>query len=349
MARTETFGRIDGQGVEALTIEGGGLRARVITWGARLVELWTPDREGRLEDVVLGFDTLEEYLATDHYFGATCGRYGNRIAGGRFRLDGAEVEVDRNEAGNHLHGGREGFDRKIWEVEEAGPSRVRLRAASADGEMGFPGACALWTTYELTGAGELLVTMEATTTRPTVMNMVHHGYFNLAGQGSGDVLGQELRLPAPFYTPVDAELLATGEVRSVAGTPFDFREAKPIGRDIGQLPGVAVGGLEGGGYDHNWCLEGAGVPLREAAELRDPASGRRLRLSTTERGVQVYTGGYLTDRVAAKRGRRMCRFAGLTFETQAFPGTPNHAHFPPAVLRPGEAYRHRMVFAFDAA
>lgn len=342
----EDYGRLDGESVRAVTLESGDLRARLITYGARLTELWVPDRDGRPADIVLGHDSLEDYVASKAYFGATVGRYGNRIARGRFRLDGRDHQLDLNEGANHLHGGTRGFDRANWTLGEATGSRATFRAVSEDGEMGYPGRCELTSTYELTGDG-LRIVMTATTSAPTVINMVHHSYFNLAGQG--DVLAQEMRLAAPFYTPVDPELLATGEILSVQGTPFDFTAPKPIGRDIEGVGGAGAGVFEGGGgYDHNWCLGGAGETLRDCAEIRDPASGRRMTLRTTEPGVQVYTGGYLDASMPGKRGGRQSRYGGVTLETQRFPGSPNHPQFPSCVLRPGETYRHEMVFAFSA-
>ena len=230
------FGRLGTSSVrEVVLTNSNGMLARIISFGARLTELHVPDRNGQMADVVLGFDNLADYVANDAYFGATCGRYGNRIAKGRFVLDGTEYQLDLNERGNHLHGGKEGFDRKNWTIAELSPDTVVFTAVSEDGEMGFPGRCNLKTTYALSDDNCLAITMEADTTRPTIMNMVNHSYFNLAGQGSGDVLDQELRLASGFYTPVDDELLATGEILSVAGTPFDFRQAKPIGRDFSAL------------------------------------------------------------------------------------------------------------------
>jgi len=287
---------------------------------------------------VLGFDDLDPYVTSDAYFGATCGRYGNRIARGRFRLDGVEHQLDRNEGANHLHGGRAGFERKIWRIAERTESAVTFAAVSEDGEMGYPGRATLQCRYALTGDDKLVIEMRAEADRPTPMNMVHHSYFNLAGQGSGDVLGQEVRLGARFYTPVDRHHIPTGEVLPVAGTPFDFRALKPIGADFAAL--------EGAGYDHNWRLDGTARALHFCAEAVDPASGRRMVLETTEPGVQFYTGGHLSEGVAGKAGRRLGRFAGFALETQKFPDSPNKAHFPSSILRPGETYRHRMVFSF---
>ena len=342
MTERRTIGAVNGQPVEAVTLRSGALSATLISFGARLTELWVPDRNGVHADIVLGFDTLAEYEATETYFGATCGRYGNRIRRGRFMLDGAMVQVDCNEHGNHLHGGVAGFDRKVWAIADLTDSRVVFTALSEAGEMGFPGRSTLTAIYDLASDG-LTITMQADTDAPTVMNMVHHSYFNLAGQGTGDVLGQMIRLDAPFYTPVDAELLATGEVLSVAGTAFDFTAAKPIGRDIADLPGVGAEIFgDGGGYDHNWCLDGTGA----CATAWDPASGRKMVLTTTEPGVQFYTGGYLSPSHKGKAGASLCKYAGFTLETQKFPDAPNFAHFPQCRLNPGETYRQRMQFRF---
>ncbi len=342
MSNRRTIGTVDGQPVEAVTLTAGSISAKLISFGARLTELWVPDRDGTRADIVLGFDTLAEYEATETYFGATCGRYGNRIRKGRFALDGAPVQVHCNEHGNHLHGGVDGFDRKVWTIANLTDARVVFATVSEAGEMGFPGRSNLTATYDLSPEG-LTITMEADTDAPTVMNMVHHSYFNLAGQGSGNVLGQMIRLDAPFYTPVDAELLATGEVVSVAGTAFDFTEAKPIGRDIADLPGVGAEIFgEGGGYDHNWCLDGTGA----CATAWDPVSGRKLLLTTTEPGVQFYTGGYLSSSHKGKAGAMLCKYAGFTLETQKFPDAPNYAHFPQCRLNAGDTYRQEMRFGF---
>jgi aldose 1-epimerase len=344
----EDYGRIGDQTVQAVTLRSGLLRARLITYGARLTELHIPDRTGQTADIVLGHDTLAAYEATKTYFGATAGRYANRIRQGRFHLDGEDFQLDTNEGPNHLHGGRDGIDRKVWTLADHSSTWATMTATSPDGEMGYPGRLDMSVTYELTDDG-LRITMSAQTDRPTPVNIVHHSYFNLAGHDQGEVLGQEMRLHAPFMTPVDGELLTTGEVLSVTGTPFDFTTAKPIGRDLADLAGVggAVFG-DGGGYDHNWCLGGAGEDLRLCAEIRDPASGRRMVLRTSEPGVQVYTGGYLSPEVIGKGGVPYRKYGGFTLETQKFPGSPNHAHFPSCTLRPGDTYRHLMEFGFSA-
>lgn len=336
MSRPTVIGALDGIPVEAVTLTAGGLTARLMTFGARLTELWVPGRNGTLADIVLGFDTVAEYHASTAYVGATCGRYGNRIRGGRFVLDGQPVQVDCNENGNHLHGGAAGLERKVWTIAKLAESRVVFTTVSPAGEMGFPGTVRASAAYDLSPEG-LTVTMTAETDAPTVLNLVHHSYFNLAGQGSGDVLGQMLRLDAPFHTPVDAGLLPTGAVLPVAGTPFDFTTAKPIGCDIAAVPG---------GYDHNFCLGGAGRKMRGCATAWDPVSGRKMTLTTTEPGVQFYAGGSLPDGAAAKAGVRLCRFAGFALETQKFPDSPNNAHFPSSRVDPGRPYRHEMQYRF---
>lgn len=338
----QPFGQVAGRPTLAFVLDGGaGVTARVTDFGARLVELHVPGRDGTPADVVLGFDDAAAYAASDAYMGATVGRFGNRLARGRFVLDGVEHRVDANEGANTLHGGRHGWDRRIWSVDTVDEASVTFSTYSPNGDMGFPGACEVRCTYALAGA-RLRITMEAVSDAPTVVNMVHHSYVNLAGHASGDVMAQHLRIPADTYVPVDAEQLPTGEVLAVAGTPFDFRELHAIGRDLTGLPGTD-------GWDHNWCLrppQQAG--LVEALEAYDPASGRRMRAASTEPGVQVYTGGYLTDQVIGKGGLPYRKFAGFTLETQKFPDSPNVLHFPSTRLDAGELYRHEMLLEFSA-
>lgn len=342
------FGEIDGVAVRGFVLRNGnGYMAKLITYGARLTEFHMPDRNGQPADIVLGFDDLASYIGTNTYFGATCGRYGNRIRNGRFRLDGRRVQVDCNEGPNHLHGGRLGFDRKIWSAEtDEDQNAVIFTLVSNDGDQGFPGSVHLSVTYRLSEDGVLDIRMRGTTDRTTVLNAVNHTYWNLAGQGSGNVLNQMLKLQAGFYTPVDAELITTGEILKVAGTAFDFTSPKAIGADIESLNDVGTGNLVGGGYDHNWCLDGFGQGLHPCARVVDPASGRGFTLETSEPGVQVYTGGYLDSSVIGKRRLPYCRFAGYTFETQKFPNAPNVAHFASSTVTPGDIYDHRMVFRF---
>lgn len=339
MAEIESVGQVEGHDIHAVTLRGpGGLRARLLTWGARLAELWVPDRHGAFADIVLGCDRPEDWLVHGAYMGATCGRYANRIAQGRFMIDGHAVQVDRNEGENHLHGGRAGLDLKHWHIESHSETHVTFTTTSPDGDMGYPGRLDVRTTYRIDGG--LWIEMEAETDAPTVVNLVNHAYFNLAGQGTGDVLGQELRVEAAHYLPVDDHLIPTGEVLSVTGTPFDFRQLRPIGA---VLPSP-------GGFDHNLCLSTPTGPdgLRPCLEATDPASGRRMRLWTTEPGVQLYTGAHFAD-TPGKSGARYPRFAGFAAETQRFPDTPNRPHFPSARLDPGQTYRHIMRFDFTPA
>jgi aldose 1-epimerase len=349
MISRSPFGDIDGVPVHAYDVTTAGrLRARLIDFGARLVELHVPDRTGSLADIVLGFDDLSSYRSSDAYFGATCGRYGNRIARGRFDFHGRQIQLDRNEGRNHQHGGREGFDRKVWSaVFDPAGTTIRFEASSADGEMGYPGAVDVRATYEF-GADEVRITMECRSDAPTIVNLVHHSYFNLAGHDAGDVLGHELAIDGGYYTPVDDELLATGEILSVAGTAFDFRGADTIGSRIWDLP--APGSMVQGqprGYDHNWVLRGTPGELHDVAVVHDPASGRVMRLRSTEPGVQVYTAGDLNGSVIGKGGVAYVKYAGLALETQKFPCSPNFSHFPATELSPGQLYRHEMVFTFS--
>jgi aldose 1-epimerase len=338
MADITRIGQIGGADVHAATLNGvDGLKVRLLTYGARLAELWVPDRGGVLADIVLGHDRLEDWQTHGRYVGATCGRYSNRIAGGRFVLDGREVQVDQNEGANHLHGGMGGFDSRLWQIESHSTTHVTFALASADGDMGYPGALQVSTTYRTSGLG-LEIEMTARTDATTILNLVNHAYFNLAGQGSGTILGQKLQVEAEAYLPVDGQLIPTKEVRSVNGTAFDFRSARPIGRI---LPGE-------GGFDHNLCLSTAtgADGLRPCLDATDPASGRSLRLTTTEPGVQLYTGAHFND-TPGKSGARYPRFAGFAIETQRFPDSPNTPHFPSARLEPGAIYCHRMNFSFQ--
>ncbi|WP_137109383.1 aldose epimerase family protein [Rhodobacter sp. SY28-1] len=340
MAGLVTVGQLDGQDVRRVTLSGErGLQAEILTNGARLAALWVPDRDGKLADIVLGFDTLTDWQGRGGYLGATCGRYSNRIADGRFSLDGRTVQVDRNEGQQHLHGGRSGLDTKHWTIVDHSDSHVTLETSSPDGEMGYPGVMTARVTYRVEGLG-LTIELEARTDAPTVVNLVNHAYFNLAGHASGDVLGQHLQIDAGYYLPVDDRLIPTGEVRLVSGTPFDFRTVRPIGAE---MPGP-------GGFDHNFCLSSTTDEkgLRRCLRAEDPVSGRKMQLSTTEPGVQIYTGAHF-DGTPGKSGARYPKFAGFAAETQRFPNSPNTPHFPSARLDPGQVYRHLMQFDFTPA
>lgn len=336
------FGTLGGTEVPLLTIRAAsGHRASLTPFGARLVQLVVPDRDGKPVDVILGHDRLQDYLDHPTYFGATCGRYANRIAAGRFVLDGRDIRLDCNEGANHLHGGQAGFDKKLWQVAEQAEDRITFTATSPDGEMGYPGTLSARVTYAFTPEGRLTIAMSARTDAPTIVNIVNHAYFNLAGEG--DVLDHVMELPADFYTPVHPDLLTTGEVRPVAGSGFDFRSPRSLRAAMAADPAVADG------WDHNWCLRGpaAGEHLHLAARLTDPKRGIRMAISTNQPGVQIYSCGQMAKGVPGKGGQTYGRFAGLTFETQVFPCAPNHLHFPSSRLDPGQDYDHRMEFAFD--
>lgn len=318
-----------------------GSRVRLIDWGATLTELWVPDRSGTLGDVVLGFDTLEEYEQSESYFGCTIGRVANRIAGARFSLDGRAYALAANDGSHHLHGGRVGFDKAVWRgselASEQGPA-VRFTHTSLDGDEGYPGTLRVRVTYLLDHQDSLHIEYRAETDAPTPVNLTHHGYWNLSG--SGDVLDHELTLHAGRYTEAGPDLVPTGRILPVAGGPFDFRRAKPIGCDIAELEL---------GYDHNFVLaDEARSAATLAGELHDPASGRRMELSTSEPGVQLYTGNFL-DGVVGKRGAVHERHGALCLEAQHFPDTLHQPGFPPIVLRPGESYRQLTVYRFDPA
>lgn len=335
----EVWGKTaDGEPVEIFTLTNArGLRARVMTWGATLVEMQVPDRDGKLAEVTLGFDTLDGYLRPNPFFGCIAGRYANRIAKGRFTLDGKEYALARNGGPNHIHGGARGFDKRNWQAEPAGENAVRFTYVSTDGEEGYPGQLTTRVTYTLGADNALRLDYEAVTDKPTVFNLTNHAYWNLAG--SGDVLAHELRLSAARYTVPDTTLIPTGELRAVAGGAMDFTTAKPLGRELAAT---------GTGYDHNYVLD-AGQPATPAlaAVLRDPASGRTLEVLTTEPGVQLYTGNYLAG-IKGRAGQSYVKHAGVCLETQHFPDSPNHPAFPTTVLRPGESFRSTTIFRFSA-
>ena len=348
----EKFGRPGTPQVDLIRIRNAaGSHIGLIPVGARLVEAHFPDRDGNLADVVVGFDTIEDYLDNDTYAGSIAGRYANRITDGRFSLHGRSIELERNEGRNHIHGGIDGLDRQHWAYtadDDAGS--VTFTHSSPDGHGGYPGTLDIAVTYRLGEDNVLLIDMMATTSKSTVLNLVHHSYWNLAGHASGTVLEQTLMINAQTYVPVDDELLATGEIRRVRETAFDFTYPHRIGDRITDVPAIGgAGRIEAdaaGGYDHNWVLDGPRHELHLAAVATDPACGRRLTLSTTEPGVQMYTAGYMKN-LTGKDGAVYNAGAGFTLETQTFPCTPNVAYFPSAALEPEETYRHMMLLAFD--
>jgi len=321
---SELFGTLpDGTPVHRWTLERAGVRVRVLSYGGIVQSVEVPDRAGHTADVVLGFADLHGYLAhPEPYLGALVGRYANRIAGGRFALDGVTYSLARNNAPNSLHGGERGFDKRVWDVEPV-EHGLRLSRVSGDGEEGFPGRRDVSATYTLDASGALRIAYEATADAPTVVNLTNHSYFDLSGGGNPG--GHELRLAASRFTPVDADLIPTGTLDDVTGTRFDFRESRKVGT----------------GYDHNFALDkGLTAAPVEIAELHDPASGRVLTIATTEPGIQLYTGDHLSDPFAPG--------AGIALETQHFPDSPNRPEFPSTELRPGEVYRSETVYAFSA-
>ncbi|MGW7520781.1 aldose epimerase family protein [Streptomyces sp. NPDC054796] len=344
----EHFGTLeDGTEVHRWTIENGGTRLRVISFGGAVQSLEIPDRHGRRANISLGFDNLEGYVKDTSHFGALIGRYGNRIAKGRFTLDGKTYQLPLNDGPNSLHGGDKGFDRRVWDVEpfEKGSDvGLTLRYTSADGEMGYPGKLKVRVDYTLASGGEFRIDYEAVTDKATVVNLTNHTYFNLAGEGSGDVYGHRLELDASRYTPVDSTLIPTGELAKVARTPFDFRRAKPIGQDI-RVPHEQV--LFGKGIDHNFVLDKGITPRPERfVTVTEPTSGRVMRIATTEPGVQFYTGNFLDGSAVGTSGAVYRQGDGFCLETQHFPDSPNQPGFPSTVLRPGETYRSSTLHYF---
>ena len=342
------FGRTpDGQDIEVFTLRNAnGIEVKAITYGGIITSLKTPDRNGAMADIVLGFDSLDGYLGDHPYFGAIIGRYGNRIANGRFTLDKNEYRLAVNNGPNHLHGGVKGFDKQVWTPEILGNNAVRFSRISPDGEEGYPGTLQVAVVYSLTNYNELIVEYQANTDLPTHVNLTQHSYFNLAGAGSGDILGHELMIAADSYTPVDATLIPTGEVATVAGTPFDFRTPTAIGARIGAAhPQIK----NGQGYDHNWVLTRIKDSPQLAARVVEPASGRVLEVATTEPGMQFYAGNFLDGTIAGKGGRAYGRRSGFCLETQHYPDSPNQPDFPSTELRPGDMYSSRTIFRFDVS
>lgn len=346
MVTRAPFGRLpDGRPVAVFTLSNGqGLEMRAISYGAIIVSLHAPDRSGHLDDVVLGFDDLGGYLGPSPYLGAVVGRYANRIARGHLALDGREYPLAINDPPNHLHGGRRGFDKVMWDADEDASPRgasVTFRHLSPAGDENYPGSLRTTVTYTLTDRDELRVDYAARTDATTVVNLTQHSYFNLAG--GGDVLGHELTIDADQYLPIDATSIPTGEIAPVAGTPFDFRAPSAIGARIGQAHEQLA---HGAGYDHCFVVRRRGPGLVAAARLDHPGSGRRLDVQTTEPGLQFYSGNRLDGRIRGKSGRVYGPRAGLSLETQHYPDSPNRPEFPSAVLLPGAEYHSTTIFTF---
>jgi aldose 1-epimerase len=345
--RKAPFGRAGDGPVEIYTLTNvHGIEARIMTYGATIVSLKTPDRTGQLKNIVLGFDTLDPYLAGVPYFGATVGRFANRIANGRFMLDGKTYQLAQNDGVNSLHGGRQGFDKRVWSantIESAHGAVLKLTYVSAAGEEGYPGTLTAHATYRLGDDDTLAIEYEASTTAATPVNLANHAYFNLTGDPTHTVLSHVLTLNADRYTPVDATLIPTGELRPVAGTAFDFRTPSAIGSRINESDEQLQ---RGHGYDHNWVLnqEEPGAMTR-AALLQDPDSGRSLEIRTTQPGLQFYSGNFLNGKPAGGGSVYQYR-TGLCLETQHFPDSPNQPSFPATILRPGQVYSEKTILAF---
>ncbi len=346
-ARRIAFGTLDDAPAEAIDLTAGALSARILPFGATLQSLCVPDRDGNPADVVLGFDDVQSYRDRPSWFGVTVGRYANRIAGGRFTLDGRDHVLETNNAPNHLHGGSDGFDQRLWDVADTGSDAdgawVRLTLTSPDGDAGYPGTLHASATYTLTPDG-LTIDYAATSDAPTVVNMTNHAFFDLSG--TGDALRHLLTIAADQFLPVDATSIPTGERRAVAGTPFDFRVPHAIGDRVrdGRDDQIAIGR----GYDHNFIVRGETGVLRPAAELVDPASGRMMTLSITAPGLQLYSGNFLGGAEPGKGGRLYRQGDAVCLEPQAWPDTPNRPDFPSARLDPGATWRSSMRFAFTA-
>ncbi len=350
----KNFGKTrDGTPVEQYVLRNShGMQATVITYGATLQALEVPDKHGKVEDVVLGFDDVQGYETGKAYFGATIGRFGNRLANGAFELDGKRYQVPQNDGSNALHGGPQGFDKHVW---KARPTQgkdsvgVTLTYRSADGEMGFPGNLETEVTYSLNDRNELRIDYKASTDKPTVLNLTNHSYFNLAGAGNGDVLQQLATLHASRYTPVNGTLVPAGELAAVAGTPMDFTKPTAIGKNIkANHPQLKFAEPKQGGFDFNWVLDAKGDLGKLAADVSDPQSGRRLQLYTTEPGVQFYTSNFLDGSVKGKAGKTYAHWSAFTLETQHYPDAPNQPGFPSTRLDPGKTYTQNTVLKFSA-
>jgi aldose 1-epimerase len=336
----KTWGTADGQEISLYTLTNErGFEVSITNYGGAVVSLQAPDRSGSFDHVVLGFEKLDDYVQNRLYFGGLIGRYANRIARGKFSLDGVDYQLTQNNCLNHLHGGFKGFNKHVWSVIDPsgdGAESLRLEYSSRDGEEGYPGNLHAEVTYTLSN-NELHINYEATADRDTIVNLTNHSYFNLAG--GGDILDHELTLHANAFTPVFEDLIPTGEIAPVEDTPWDFRHGKAVGKDLAAA----------GGYDHNFVLNDYDGSLRPVARLYEPRSGRVVEILTTEPGLQFYSGNFLDGSLVGHGGVPYFKYAGLCLEPQHFPDSPNHANFPSTVLRAGEVYRHTSVYRFTCA
>jgi aldose 1-epimerase len=343
-----SFGKTaDGESVDIYTLKNrNGMEAKITNYGGIVVSLTTPDRNGKFDDIVLGFNDLDSYLKPNPYFGALIGRYGNRIAKGSFKLNGVEYKLAANNGENHLHGGVKGFDKVVWTAKEqrtaTGPAVV-LTYLSKDGEEGYPGNLRVRVVYTLTNNNELKIDYSATTDKDTVTNLTHHSYFNLAGEGNGDILSHLVTLNANRFTPTDAGSIPIGELKSVRGTPFDFLKSTAIGERINQDDEQLKFGI---GYDHNWIVNGVG--MRRAASVHEPTSGRVMEVWSTEPGIQFYTGNFLDGTLTGKSGKIYQKRFGFCLETQHYPDSPNESKFPTTTLRKGTTYKSTTIYRFSS-
>jgi aldose 1-epimerase len=351
VTKTTTTAKFQGKPIELATLKNShGVEVQAINYGAIITSLKVPDKNGTIADVVLGFDQPQGYWADPPppFFGAVVGRYGNRIAKGQFTISGKTYKLATNNGPNHLHGGNRGFDKVVWDMatkDTPQGSSVIFTRTSPDGEEGYPGNLHATVTYTLTEKNELIIEYRATTDKATPVNLTQHSYFNLAGEGAGDILGHQLMLNADRYTPVDDTLIPTGELAPVQGTPFDFRQATAIGARIANDNAQLKAGK---GYDHNFVVNRKGAGLELAARLTDPKSGRTLEVSTTEPGIQFYSGNFLDGTIKGKGGHVYALRSGLCLETQHYPDSPNQPKFPSTILQPGKVYTSKTVWTFGA-
>lgn len=335
---------VDGKPIALFNLENkNGLMVQITNYGGRMAALWVPDRNGNFNDILTGYDTIEGFLKDTNYFNGIIGRYANRIAFGKFTLDGVEYTLPINSPPNTLHGGKRGFDKKIWDVLKSTKDTLVLTYTSVDGEEGFPGTLTATVTYSLNDSNELRIDYLAVTDAPTVVNLTSHGFYNLGGYGDGDILGHILMINADKYTPVDSNFIPTGEFADVTGTPFDFRTPVTVGERIGEDNTQLKYGM---GYDHNWVLNKNGKEMSLACRIEEPVSGRVMEIYTDQPGIQVYSGNFLDGSVVGKNGVAYKYRHSICMETQHFPDSPNHPNFPSTVLRPGEKYQTSTIEKF---
>jgi aldose 1-epimerase len=349
MIKKEAFGKSpDGEPVDLYILKNKhGMEVSAMTYGGAVVSIRVPDRKGHFDDVALGFDKADDYTAKVPYFGAIIGRYGNRIANGKFTLDGKEYTLPKNDGPNSLHGGTKGFDKVLWAAEpfeKPGEVGVIFKHTSPNGDQGYPGDLKVTVTYTLNDNNELIFKYHATTDKPTPVNLTNHTYFNLAGDGKGDILGHELMLNADYFTPVDKTLIPTGKIESVKGTPFDFTKLMAIGARINDKDEQLI---LGHGYDHNFVINRKDKGLTLAARVYEPTSGRVMEVYTTEPGIQFYSGNFLDGTLTGKEGRVYKHRYGFCLETQHYPDSPNHPNFPSTILKPGQTYESETMYKFS--